>query len=174
MSYVTLPYPFEPVEAPPEYRGKPEIDPKKCIGCGACSRACPPDAIRVEDDLVSGVRRIILDVSRCIRCARCEEVCPTGAIKLTREFELASPSKEDLLQTVEMRLARCSICGKYVGRTVRQIEKAKAVLSPLPRDRLEELLRVMTLCEDCRKRRVAQALQGVPTALLKVWGEVHG
>jgi len=166
MSYVTLPYPLEPAEAPPEYRGKPEIDPRKCIGCGACARACPPDAIRIEDDLAKGVRRVVLDVSRCIRCARCEEVCPTGAMRLTREFELATPNREDLVQIVEMPLARCSMCGRYLSRTVRQVEKAKAILAMLPREKLEELLKIMTLCEECRKKRVAQAFEYVPTFAL--------
>ncbi len=156
MSYVTLNYPFEPLEAPPEYRGRPRIDPRLCIGCGACSRACPPDAIIVEDNAKEGLRRIRLDLSRCIRCARCEEVCPTGAIKLTTEYELASPNKSDLIQTVELRLARCSVCGRPTDYTVRQIEKAKQIISHLPEDEVKEIVKKISLCRDCRRKYTVQ------------------
>ena len=158
MSYVTLPYPLKPVEAPPEYRGKPVIDPNICIGCGACSRACPPDAISVEDDGVKGVRRVRVDVSRCIRCARCEEVCPTGAMKLTREFELASPDKGDMIQVVELKLARCSLCGRPTNYTERQVRMAKEILKHLPPDLLDEFAGRMTLCPKCRSLKTTEYL----------------
>ncbi len=158
MSYVTLPYPFKPVEAPPEYRGKPVVDPSKCIGCGACANACPPDAIRMEIDEAKGVKRLILDVSRCIRCARCEEVCPMGAVKLSREFELATPRKEDLVTVIELKLFRCRVCGKPTEFTVRQVEKAKSLARYLPKERFEEILESMTLCRDCRRSRYVSKL----------------
>jgi len=158
MSYVTLPYPFKPIEAPPEYRGRPRIDPELCIGCGACSRACPPDAIIVEDYLDDGVRRIKVNIARCIRCARCEEVCPTGAMKLTQEFELANTSKDLLIQIVELELARCSICGKPTGYTKRQVEKAKEILAHLPKDLMDEFIGKMTLCKDCRRNKTIEHL----------------
>ncbi|WFO74611.1 4Fe-4S binding protein [Desulfurococcaceae archaeon MEX13E-LK6-19] len=148
---VTLRYPYEPSPAPKEYRGKPRIDPSLCIGCGACSRVCPPDAILVIDDTVKGYRKIILDVSRCIRCARCEEVCPTGAIKLTQEYELATNDKNDLLQVVELRLAKCSVCGRYCDYTVRQVNKALTILPSTILDR-ESVLEQILLCKECRKK----------------------
>ncbi len=156
MSYVTLPYPFKPVEAPPEYRGRPRIDPELCIGCGACSRACPPDAIIIEDDLDDGVRKVKVNIARCIRCARCEEVCPTGAMKLTQEFELANTSKDLLVQVVELELARCSICGKPTGYTKRQVEKAKQILAHLPEDLMDEFIGKMTLCRECRRNKTVE------------------
>jgi len=156
MSYVTLPYPLQPAEAPPEYRGRPRIDPSLCIGCGACSRACPPDAITVTDDTTRGVRIIKLDVSRCIRCARCEEVCPTGAMKLTRDFELATPNKEDLVQVVELKLAKCVKCGRYLIYTVREVKKALQIVSHLPDDLRREIEEKVFICDECRKKMVIQ------------------
>ncbi len=109
---VTEKYPFEPIELPEDFRGKPEINPEYCIGCVACARVCPPNAITFQDDKEKGFRRLQVFIGRCIFCGRCQEVCPVGAIKLTKEFELATLSEEDLYQVVELELARCLICGK--------------------------------------------------------------
>lgn len=165
---VTLKYPFERREAPEEYRGAPVIDGDRCIGCGACSRACPPDAILVLDDMREGFRRVVLDVSRCIRCARCEEVCPTGALRLSREFELATPRKEDLVQVVKLRLARCVVCGNYCDFTVRQVEKA---LEIVPEDVREAARERISLCRACRRRLLGEDLANLSTGL---WGGILG
>jgi dissimilatory sulfite reductase (desulfoviridin) alpha/beta subunit len=46
----------------------------RCTGCGECARACPDDAVEVEDDLAR------IDRERCIGCGLCVRACPTGAI----------------------------------------------------------------------------------------------
>ena len=43
------------------------VDAKKCVGCGACVRACRLDVHKVND-------------RECIRCGECRAVCPCGAI----------------------------------------------------------------------------------------------
>ena len=44
----------------------------RCIGCGACVKACPNNAFRDGR----------FDFTRCLSCGRCAEVCPTGAREL--------------------------------------------------------------------------------------------
>ena len=51
------------------------INPEKCVGCTACARVCPVNAISGE---VRKVHEIDNDV--CIRCGSCMEVCRFGAI----------------------------------------------------------------------------------------------
>ena len=50
------------------------IIPDKCIGCGACLRICPANAITGEKNEVH-----VLNQELCIKCGACYEVCPSKA-----------------------------------------------------------------------------------------------
>ncbi len=52
---------------------QPLVQGGKCIGCGACTRACAHDAIRVYDHKAS------IDYDKCMGCGRCVGACPQGA-----------------------------------------------------------------------------------------------
>jgi len=62
---------------------------QSCIGCGACAKACPRDAIDLESP-----RRINRD--RCDRCGLCADVCPTLALKAIGKYY----TPEELLEQV--------------------------------------------------------------------------
>ncbi|MEQ1664402.1 MAG: NAD(P)-binding domain-containing protein [Bdellovibrionales bacterium] len=56
----------------------PEIDPKKCGGCGACTQVCPEgDILRLINH-----KAVLVGPSKCVGHGECEAVCPFGAIDL--------------------------------------------------------------------------------------------
>src|SRR5215468_1048362 len=56
----------------------PKVDPAKCLGCGACVRACPEGDIL---GMINGKVELI-EPTHCIGHGACREVCPYGAITL--------------------------------------------------------------------------------------------
>ena len=56
----------------------PLIDPSRCIGCGACVRACPEGQIL---GLVGG-KAALIDPAECIGHGACRAACPRDAISL--------------------------------------------------------------------------------------------
>jgi thioredoxin reductase (NADPH) len=56
----------------------PKVDPAKCLGCGACVRACPEGDIL---GMINGKVELI-EPTHCIGHGACREACPYGAITL--------------------------------------------------------------------------------------------
>lgn len=70
----------------------------KCIGCGACKRACPVDCINGEQK-----QHHEIDYTRCTHCGQCIAACPVNAITAgdnTFRFlrDLATPNKVVITQ----------------------------------------------------------------------------
>ncbi len=105
------------VALPDRFRGRPEVDPKKCRhGCRDCAEACPTDAIRILDG------RVEIDLGRCLFCDDCRQACPAGAIACGRDYRLAARTRADLvLDETGLRLA-CALEEKtrrLLGRSLK-------------------------------------------------------
>ena len=55
------------------------IDPEKCIGCCACAKKCPAEAITGEKK-----QPHLIDNEKCIKCGICYSVCPKKARAVTK------------------------------------------------------------------------------------------
>ncbi len=55
-----------------------KIDEQACIGCGACTDACPQQILYLD----SGVCRVT-DGSKCQSCGDCKNACPMDAIEIS-------------------------------------------------------------------------------------------
>ncbi len=107
---VTLKYPFAPHDPEGDFRGYPELDTDKCIGCGACAAVCPARLIMIQD-IDQNTRRMVRLLERCIFCGRCADVCPEDAITMTKHFELSTDSgREDMVAECEVFMATCQRC----------------------------------------------------------------
>ncbi len=112
----TRQYPEEPTVVPEGYRGLPALvkDDEgrvKCVACQMCEWVCPPEAIRIvpqelpgDNPVEKGPKEFDLDTLRCIFCGLCEEACPEEAIFLSREFEFAGQSREEMIFNKEKLL----------------------------------------------------------------------
>jgi len=150
----TVKYPFKPLEVCPGFRGKPELDPQQCIACGACTMACPANALTMETYPESNERIWQLFIGRCIFCGRCEEVCPTRAIRLSEDFELAVTNKADLYVNAVFRLQHCVACQqpftpeksvRYAVELLRQ--------SGMSDEALEGMAAQFSTCPACKRKQ---------------------
>ena len=88
----TIPFPARPPELPERFRGLPVLDPAQCSsGCRDCIDACPTDALARDE------RGLRLDLGRCLFCVECADACPDGAITFSRDYQLATRTRDDLL-----------------------------------------------------------------------------
>jgi len=112
---VTVHYPHETLKIPARFRGHIELvrdaqtGKPKCFVCKLCEKACPSDCITVEGIKPEGAKRksvttYRLDFTKCSLCGSCVEACRDGAIRFSREYNLASTSKEEFIMDLFQRL----------------------------------------------------------------------
>ena len=59
------------------------INPDRCVACGACIKICPCASLSVPRGIVATISEAL-----CIGCGRCAKICPAGAIAV-KEVETA-------------------------------------------------------------------------------------
>lgn len=64
--------------------GLVEVDNDKCTGCGFCIKACPADALVMENKLS---RMNTTGPNECMGCGDCSAICPEDAIVVTKGYE---------------------------------------------------------------------------------------
>jgi len=137
---------------PPDFRGKPDLDPEKCTACGACEQACPTKAIEISEK--DGERTVKYLFGKCSYCRTCEIVCPDDAVKLTQEYLLVFKDRKAATSSADIELLRCPGCGSF-SISPRQIKRALNTIEENVKDYaefLEDIEKAMELCLNCRRK----------------------
>lgn len=175
----TTKFPYQQHVPFERFRGKPEFNPDKCVGCGACAIVCPAKAIKMEDiiDGTKAIRRLTHFSGMCIFCGQCEANCIADrmGIKLSKEFDIAYFKSGEDSHFVEHELVVCDCCGRIIGAkkhllwTVRKIshlsfaqgillgvnQEILEVQSFIPEQKVERPLKrtdiFKIICPQCRR-----------------------
>ena len=99
---VTQPYPQVAPALSPQFRGRPEFDLDRWADARPAAEVCPTGAIALEES--PDRRKVTLDYGLCIFCGQCADVSNDGAVRVTREFELATRHRRELVFTAEYAL----------------------------------------------------------------------
>lgn len=116
----TSSFPKKPHVPHPNFRGQPEFNAEKCLGCLACEEACPSGAIAHEDltdPPEAAKRRMIHYTDTCIYCSQCEAACIADheGIKLGNVWDLAYFDRKNAFETIEKDLQLCEACGTVIA-----------------------------------------------------------
>lgn len=67
-------------------KGKSEIDPNRCKGCGLCVEACPEKILRLTEEFNRQGHHfsVCFAEERCTACTSCAVICPDCAIRIWR------------------------------------------------------------------------------------------
>ncbi|MEZ5500642.1 MAG: NAD(P)-binding domain-containing protein [Steroidobacteraceae bacterium] len=92
----------------------PVIDPNKCLGCGACVRACPEQPEHTVLGLVQGKAQLISPTD-CIGHGACKIACPLDAIDLVFGTETRGVTIPVVSPTFETSVPGIYIAGELGG-----------------------------------------------------------
>jgi Ni,Fe-hydrogenase III small subunit/ferredoxin len=99
---VTIGYPHAPAVVSERFRGAPHFNFEHWGDARPAAEACPTEAISIAES--DSARRVTVDYGLCIFCGQCAEANTDGAIQITRQFELATKERRDLVLAAEYSL----------------------------------------------------------------------
>ncbi len=100
-----------------------------CLGLGTCVRACPFDAIRVNENGVA-----VVDPEKCTGCGKCLKACPRGIISLipsVHRIYLACSNHERgarVKKYCKVGCTACTLCAKNTPSGAIKMESNLPVL----------------------------------------------
>ncbi len=88
----TVPYPFVPAPAKPNYRGRIVFHPDKCINCNMCERVCAGQAISHTSEPCEEGERVTrrFYLGSCTFCSHCASFCTHGAIEFSDDYHMVA------------------------------------------------------------------------------------
>ncbi len=129
---ITLDYDYYGVEDCRMLSFVPNGGPKSCndgcLGYGSCVKACPFDAIHVED----GVAKV--DRDKCKACGKCVAVCPKHLISLvpaSAKYTVSCSSKQKGVVTTKqckVGCIGCSLCARNCPNGAVKVENFNATI----------------------------------------------
>jgi Ni,Fe-hydrogenase III small subunit/formate hydrogenlyase subunit 6/NADH:ubiquinone oxidoreductase subunit I len=127
---VTIGYPDAPTVVSERFRGAPHFDFEHWRDARPAAEACPTEAISIVE--LDNSRRVTVDYGLCIFCGQCAEANIDGAVRITRQFELATKERRDLVLAAEYSL---NLDGSH-----NQLKQVQRGLAPLESnvERLEQ------------------------------------
>lgn len=118
------------------------VDEDRCTKCGACSAACPMDAVRDEG--------LSTDTSRCEGGLECIDACPNSAIrwkyKPRKQFEY-DPSRRALLKGAGLAF----IGGFFLFTGLGRIQRDPLLIRPPGARGEQDFLATCARCGQCMK-----------------------
>ena len=109
----------------------PVIDPACCIGCGACTNACPEGKII---GLIGGKAQL-LDPGSCIGHGACKTACPAGAISLVFGTATRGIDIPEVSPTFESNVPGLYIAGELggMGLIANAVEQGRQAIEAIAR-----------------------------------------
>lgn len=123
-----------------EYQHSVSLDPLKCIGCTACLRQCPTEAIRIRDG------RAVINGDFCIDCGKCIRVCQHKAKKAVFDkFDDISPDYK-----WRIALPAPALYGQFEGQN--GVDAILTALKDCGFDEVYEVAKSAELISECTRR----------------------